>query len=47
MLSVSGKLKSLNHVQLDHMQIGHINKVEEFWKGVQTTFLRGKDLSYV
>ena len=47
MLSVSEKLDDLNHVQLNHVQVGHVNKVEEFWKGVQTTFVKRKDLSYV
>ena len=47
MLSVSGKLEVLNHVQLNHVQVGHKNKAEEFWKSVQTAFLRRKDLSYV
>ena len=47
MLNVSGKLEGLNHMQLDHVQVGYMNKVEEFWKDVQTTFLRKRNLSYV
>lgn len=31
----------------DHVQIGHINKAEEFWKVVQMTFFRKRHLSYV
>ena len=31
---MSGKLKDLNHVQLNHMQVGYINKAKEFFKGM-------------
>ncbi len=27
------------------MQINHINKVEEFWKDIQLTFFKRRDLS--
>lgn len=29
------------------MQIGGMNKVEEFWKGMQMTFFKRGNLSYV
>ena len=34
-------------MQLDYMQISHINKTKEFWKGVQITFFRKRNLSYI
>ena len=44
---MSEKLEDLNYLQLDHRQIGYVNKAEEFWKDVQTTFLNRKDLLYM
>lgn len=39
--------KTLGHIRLDHIQFGHMNKAKEFWKPMQMTFLRRKDLSYI
>lgn len=33
------KTPSFSHVQLDYVELGHENKVEKFWKGMQTIFL--------
>ena len=29
---MSEKLKGLNHMQPNQVQVGHVNKAEEFWK---------------
>ena len=34
-------------MQLDHVQVSHMNKAEEFWKDVQTTFFRERNLFFM
>ena len=38
MLSIRSKFKDLNNMQLDHIQIGHVNKTEKFQKCVNNFF---------
>lgn len=34
-------------MQFDYVQICHMNKVEKFWKDMQTIFFKGRYLSYI